>query len=105
MSSNHLEITIPQFPQFKISIHKFSNVENSSNIKENLISGNQDYNFAFINSKTIISIEQLISAVYRTLLDYTKDKIRTRTLHSEVIFSLSPTQNVSIFSMSYKGQY
>lgn len=96
MSSNHLEITIPQFPQFKVSIHKFSNVKNSADIKQNLLSGNQDYNFAFINSYTIVSAEQLIAAVYRALLDYTKDKIRTRTLHSEVIFSLSPTQNVSM---------
>jgi len=96
MSSNSLQFTIPQFPKFKISIHKFSNVTNSSEIKHNLISGNQEYNFAFINSYTIVSIEQLVAAIYRSLLDYTQFKIRTKTLHSEVIFSLSQTQNVSI---------
>lgn len=94
MSSSHLSFTIPQFPQFKISIHKFSNVTNAAEIKQNLLSGNQEYNFAFINSSTIVSSEQLIAAIYRTLLDYTQDKIRTKTLHSEVIFSLSPTQNI-----------
>ncbi|CCH42437.1 hypothetical protein BN7_1982 [Wickerhamomyces ciferrii] len=95
MSDKALNITIPKFPGFKVSLHKFTNVQNAAEIKSNLLSGNQDYNFAFINSQTIISSEQLIASVYRSLLDYTEDKIRTRTLHSEVIFSLSPTQNVS----------
>lgn len=93
-STAKMQLTIPQFPEYKVNLHKFSNVQNSKDIKEQLIQGNTLYDFAFINAECVISLEQLMSAVYRSLLDLTGDKLRTRSLHSEVIFSLSPTQNI-----------
>jgi EKC/KEOPS complex subunit CGI121/TPRKB len=92
--SKHLQITLPQFPGFNINVHKFTNVSNSTVIKSSLLKGDPLYDFAFINATTVISLEQLLSALYRALLDYTSGGIRTKTIHSEVIFSLSPTQNI-----------
>lgn len=89
-----LQLRFPQFPQFAVIVHKFSSVRNAKQIKDELLQGNETYDFAFITAKTIVSIEQLSSAIYRALLDHTKDRIRTRTLHSEVIFSLSPSSNI-----------
>lgn len=85
---------LPQFPQHVVHVHKFTSVSNSSTIKTHLIDGNTAYDFAFIDARNVISEEQLMSAVYRALLDHTNDKIRTKTVHSEIIFSLSPTQNI-----------
>lgn len=89
-----IKTVLPQFPQFTVHLFKFKNVTNSKEIKQNLIKGDKRYDFSFINAQTVLSEEQLLSAVYRALLDHTQDKIRTKTIHSEVIFSLSPTQNI-----------
>lgn len=89
-----IKTVLPQFPQFTVYLFKFKNVTNSKEIKQNLIKGDKRYDFSFINAQTVLSEEQLLSAVYRALLDHTQDKIRTKTIHSEVIFSLSPTQNI-----------
>lgn len=90
-----MRFDIAQFDEFEVHIHQFENVRNAAEIKKKLISGAAEtHDFAFINGKVVTSIEQILAAVYRALLDYTTDKIRTKTLHSEVLFSLSPTQNI-----------
>ncbi|KAH3678557.1 hypothetical protein WICMUC_001366 [Wickerhamomyces mucosus] len=87
------QIKFPQFPQF-INIHRFTNVLNSSEIKENLIKGNKDYDFAFINTKLIFSQSQLYSAIYRSLLELNNNNLRTKNIHSEILFCLSPINNI-----------
>ncbi|ONH67209.1 hypothetical protein BON22_2952 [Cyberlindnera fabianii] len=89
-----LTLSFPQFPQFTINIHKLASVKNGQDLRAKLLAGEPTHNFAFINAQTVVSVEQLSAAIYRAILDYTGDRIRTRTLHSECIFALSPTQNI-----------
>lgn len=88
-----LTIKIPQFPQ-KLQIHLFNNVKNSAKIKSLILSGADTHNFAFINADVIISKEQLLSSCYRTLLEYNGGKIRTRGVHSEILFCLGASGNI-----------
>lgn len=86
-----------KFPQFKdkqVQIYLFENVENTPEIRSNLASGNPDYNYAFINSATIVSLDHLLAATYRAVNDYESEIPRTRNLHSEIVFCLSPNNNI-----------
>lgn len=50
--------------------------------------------FAFIDARTVISVEQISSAIYKALVESTYNRMRTKTLHSECILSLSPSSNI-----------
>lgn len=94
-------IKFPQFPEFTIHISLFINVssENITTIKSNLISATDNdhnkYDYCFLNTKYIISKEHLFQSIYKSLLNYTsKSGLSTRNLNSEIIYNLSPINNV-----------
>lgn len=89
-----MNLTIPQFPNYSITIKKFAEISNISEIKSELLSLNPKYNYSFINPKTILSIEQLSCAIYRALLDYNSKNARTKSIHSEIIFDLGKSNKI-----------
>ncbi|ODV60391.1 Cgi121p [Ascoidea rubescens DSM 1968] len=93
-SDKSLIISFKQFPDVEILILLFSNVRNSSEIKENLLSSNSSYNYSFINPKNLLNLEQLFSSIYKTLINYKNNEVKSKTLNSEFIFQLSPNKNI-----------
>ena len=93
-------IKFPQFPEFTIHISLFINIslENITTIKSNLISSTDNHNkyeYCFLNTKYIISKEHLFQSIYKSLLNYTsKLGLSTRNLNSEIIYNLSPINNI-----------
>lgn len=93
-------IKFPQFPEFTIHISLFINIslENITTIKSNLISSTDNHNkydYCFLNTKYIISKEHLFQSIYKSLLNYTsKSGLSTRNLNSEIIYNLSPINNI-----------
>ncbi|KAK5779159.1 Cgi121p PWA37_004013 [Arxiozyma heterogenica] len=85
-----LETTIPQFQDFTIKIYLFKDVKNSKEIRSNVA----EYPFAFINGRTICSLEQIMAALYRVLIEKHYNKIRTKSLTSECLLCLAPTSNI-----------
>lgn len=96
MSKNSLyrELEVPVLTSHKAFAVLVTNVQNQQTIKENLIKGNQQYDYAFINAKNIVSLEQIYSAYYKTMLDNHHGTMKSRTLHTEVIYALSPFKNI-----------
>lgn len=88
------EIEVPVFTSFKALAVLVRDVENVQAIKDNLIKGNKSYDYAFINAQNIVSLEQLYSAYYKAMLDEHHGTMKTRTLHTEVIYALSPFKNI-----------
>jgi EKC/KEOPS complex subunit CGI121/TPRKB len=88
------EFVIPVFTKYKCFAVLVNNVENLQTIKENLIKGNTDYDYAFINAKNITSLEQLYSVYYKVMLDERNGTMKSRTLHTEIIYALSPFKNI-----------
>lgn len=88
------EIEVPVFDKYKAVAILAKNVTNLQNIKENLIKGNTDYDYSFINAQNIISLEQLYSAFYKVMLDESHGSMKSRTLHTELIYALSPFKNI-----------
>ncbi|AEY95263.1 FABR201Wp [Eremothecium gossypii FDAG1] len=85
-----LTTTIPQFPDTKLYISLFRNVSNAPEVVDSLA----ELPYSIIDARTLLSREQLLSAVYRAMLEKHCNKLRTRNLHTEVLLCLSPTSNV-----------
>lgn len=70
-----------KFPQFdqEIAISYFSDVKNAGQIRNELLSGNPDYQVAFINANTLLSSKHLLAAVYRAVSDQEAGSMKTKT--------------------------
>lgn len=83
----------PQFPQ-EIDISYFSDVKNAGQIRTELLAGNPDYQVAFINANTLLSSKHLLAAVYRAVSDQDAGSMKTKNVHSEVLFCLGGNNNI-----------
>jgi EKC/KEOPS complex subunit CGI121/TPRKB len=92
--SVYRELEIPVFNEYKAVAFLVKDVQNWQTIKENLIKANTEYDYAFINAKNIVSLEQIYSAFYKAMLDNHHGTMKSRTLHTEVIYALSPFKNI-----------
>ncbi|CAO1629040.1 unnamed protein product [Sympodiomycopsis kandeliae] len=98
--------TYPHFPSGSNTIHLsvWHEVTNSDQIKQNLISVSklasdspeqQSMNFAFIDGKNITSRDQLLNACHLAIIAAEEGNMKTKTLHSEVLWNLMPGSNIS----------
>jgi EKC/KEOPS complex subunit CGI121/TPRKB len=87
---------VQRFPQFEYSvlITLFANVENAAEIRKQLLAGNPDFEYAFLSAKGVQSMEQLMLAVYRAMNDLEAGFLRTKNIHSETVFCMSPNNNI-----------
>lgn len=88
------EIEVPVYKKYKAVCFLASNVKNCQEIKENLIKANKDYDYGFINAKNVVSLEQLYSGFYKTVMSQHDGNMKSRTLHTELLYSLSPFKNI-----------
>ncbi|KIK93849.1 hypothetical protein PAXRUDRAFT_33830 [Paxillus rubicundulus Ve08.2h10] len=98
-----------RFPQFKLSVvyaAKFKGVTNAATVRSRIINASsmggpegeierEAVNFAFVNAKLITSPLHLQTAIYQALLSESQGLLRTKTIHSEIIWALNPTNNIT----------
>lgn len=87
-------ITLAHLPTNPIYLGYFRNVQNVSFLKDQLLTGNPDYEYAFIDASIILSTQHLLAACFRAINDLNARRLKTRNVHSETVFSLSPNNNV-----------
>ncbi|KAG0150090.1 hypothetical protein CROQUDRAFT_652778 [Cronartium quercuum f. sp. fusiforme G11] len=51
--------------------------------------------WAFLNSSMITSLQHLQTAIYQALLARSHGQLKTKTIHSEIMWTLSPGTNIS----------
>ncbi|KAL4075554.1 kinase binding protein CGI-121-domain-containing protein [Scleroderma citrinum] len=107
------------YPQFNAVVYtaKFKNVKNAGAIRKRIIKAatavgpdgdaeREAVNFAFIEAKLITSPLHLHTAINQALLADSQGSLRTKTVHSEIIWALNPTNNISeaikLFGVSSK---
>ncbi|KAL9712380.1 hypothetical protein Ac2012v2_003617 [Leucoagaricus gongylophorus] len=84
----------------------FLNVKNASNLRKRIVSAvtmggeigeteREQVNYAFIDARLITSRRHLQTAVHQSILAETHNGLRTRTVHSEVLWNLSPTNSIT----------
>lgn len=75
----------------------FTHITNSHIIIDTLKQRNTDYDFTFLNANLILHPSQIAVAAHKTLSSF--PNIITPTLHSELVFNISGTTNIT---QSYK---
>lgn len=117
----------PQFTTVYVAL--FTEVENAAELKKRLVAASvmpgeegdierEAVNFAFIDARLvcvsayhstnylktqrlqITSALHLQTAIYHAVLAATQESLRTKTVHSEVLWTLNPSHNVSAFHVS-----
>ncbi|KXN90555.1 hypothetical protein AN958_04227 [Leucoagaricus sp. SymC.cos] len=84
----------------------FRNVKNAASLRKRIISAatmegeageleREEVNFAFIDARLITSRLHLQTAVYQSILAEAQEGLRTKTVHSEVLWNLNPTNNIT----------
>jgi len=72
----------------------FKDVKNASFLKQQLLAGNQEYNYSFIDAATILSRQHLLAAAFRALTDHVHDRLKSNNVHSEIVFCLGSNNNI-----------
>lgn len=94
IQGEYLELRVPVFEAYVGMAVLVDHAINTATIKDNLIKGNKQYDYAFVNARNIISLEQIYSAYYKVMQDSSYNTMKSRTLHTEFIYALSPFKNI-----------
>ncbi|KAI0759741.1 CGI-121-domain-containing protein [Trametes elegans] len=89
-----------------VHVALFTNVTNSAALRSRIVRASQleglegdsereAVNFAFIDARLICSILHLQTAIYQAILAQAHESLRTKTVHSEILWALNPTNNIS----------
>ncbi|KAJ7058213.1 kinase binding protein CGI-121-domain-containing protein [Mycena amicta] len=97
-----------QLPHLAAHIHAglYTGVSNAAALKKRLINAasaegvegereREAVNFAFIDARLITSPALLKAAVYNAVLADVQGRLLTKTVHSEILWTLNPTNNIS----------
>ncbi|PKY06497.1 CGI-121-domain-containing protein [Aspergillus campestris IBT 28561] len=89
-------IHIPHLPSsMPVHVALYRDVKNAPFLRQQLISGNGDFEYALIDASMVLSRTHLLTAVFRAANDYLNGRLKSRNIHSEIVFSFSPTNNIA----------
>ncbi|KAF9518406.1 hypothetical protein BS47DRAFT_1338337 [Hydnum rufescens UP504] len=90
----------------RVHICFFTAVQNAAALRSRLIAAagidgthgdveREAVNFAFVDAASIVSHLHLRTAIYQALLAHSRGSLRTKTVHSEILFALNPSNNIT----------
>ncbi|KAH7403262.1 kinase binding protein CGI-121-domain-containing protein [Cadophora sp. MPI-SDFR-AT-0126] len=82
-------------PNYDLHIALYRNVTNAAFLHQQLLAGNTDFEYALIDASVILSKVHILAAAYRAVNDLLENRLRSRNVHSEIVFSLSPNNNIA----------
>ncbi|OCH93225.1 CGI-121-domain-containing protein [Obba rivulosa] len=98
----------PSFPADASHVHiaLFKNVSNAAELRSRIVRASllegsegdlerEAVNFAFIDARLICSRVHLQTAIYQAVLAHAQGALRTKTVHSEILWTLNPSNNIS----------
>ena len=109
--SSSSAIKLPHLPGYLVYALLFKDVKNAAFLRQQLIAGNAEFEYAFLDatkvlelqlqttsrkltSDQILSVNHALAAVFRAVNDKMHSRLKSRNWHSEIVFSLSPNNNV-----------
>ncbi|OAP64107.1 hypothetical protein AYL99_00079 [Fonsecaea erecta] len=72
-------------PELALYIAMYTDVQNTPFLKEQLLAGNSDFEYAFIDARMVVSTNHVLAAAFRAINDYFNDRLKSRNIHSEII--------------------
>lgn len=87
-------ITLPHLPQHRLQLALFTQVRNATFLRQQLLDGNTEFEYAFLDASVIVSRTHVLAACFRAINDLLHNRLKSRNVHSEIVFSLSPNNNV-----------
>ncbi|KAI0158293.1 kinase binding protein CGI-121-domain-containing protein [Xylariaceae sp. FL1272] len=78
-----------------VHVAVFKDVKNAAFLHQQLLSRNVAFEYALIDASVITSQIQVLSAVFKAVTTQTASVMKTPNVHSEIVYSLSPANNIS----------
>ncbi|KAI1454680.1 hypothetical protein F4805DRAFT_469204 [Annulohypoxylon moriforme] len=78
-----------------VHIGLFKDVTNAEFLQKQLLSRNSEFEYAFIDATSVVSRFQILAAVYKAITIQMSGTMKTPNIHSEIVCSLSPNNNIS----------
>ncbi|KAI0895420.1 hypothetical protein F4806DRAFT_81250 [Annulohypoxylon nitens] len=78
-----------------VHVGLFKDVTNADFLQKQLLSRNSEFEYAFIDATSVVSRFQILAAVYKAITIQMSGNMKTPNVHSEIVCSLSPNNNIS----------
>src|SRR3989440_61570 len=81
-------------PDLALHVALYRDVQNATFLKQQLLAGNVDFEYAFIDASMVLATTHVLAAAFRAMNDYLHARLKSRNVHSEIVFALSPNNNI-----------
>jgi EKC/KEOPS complex subunit CGI121/TPRKB len=81
-------------PGLALYVALYCDVKNAAFLRQQLLDGNADFEYAFIDASMILTSTHVLAASFRAMNDYLYGRLKSRNVHSEIVFALSPNNNI-----------
>ncbi|KAF2723525.1 CGI-121-domain-containing protein [Polychaeton citri CBS 116435] len=88
-------VDIPHLAGHSLEMGLFIDVKNAAFLRQQLLSGNQDFEYAFLDASVLLTRNHILAACWRAIVDLNLDRLRSKNVHSEIVFSLSTNNNIA----------
>lgn len=94
---SYREFRFPQYPEYSVFLSYYSGLssETLANVKSQLILRNTEFDFCFLSTTHIISLEQIYSSLFKAIQNNAQDRMKANTLNTEILFNLCPVNNIN----------
>ncbi|KAL2042118.1 hypothetical protein N7G274_005306 [Stereocaulon virgatum] len=82
-------------PDLAIHVALYTDVQNAPILRDQLLQGNPDFEYALIEASVILSTTHVLAAVFRAANDHLYARLKSRNVHSEIVFSLGANNNIA----------
>ncbi|KAF3050565.1 hypothetical protein E8E11_005127 [Didymella keratinophila] len=86
--------TLPHYEAYPVQVALFKDVRNAGFLRSQLLAANPEFDYAFLDAAMILTPQHLLTATFLALHAFLNSTHKTRTPHSELVFRLSPNNNI-----------
>ncbi|KAF2852448.1 hypothetical protein T440DRAFT_553349 [Plenodomus tracheiphilus IPT5] len=88
---------LPHYEAYPVHVALFEDVQNADFLKSQLLAANPEFDYAFLDASMILSQTHILTTTALTLHSFLSPSTsppKTRSPHSELVFRLSPNNNI-----------